>query len=57
LEHDVDFEAGELKMTMKKSLATFILASVAMLGMSGCYHHHRDYDHHPPPPPRDHDHY
>lgn len=43
-------------MTIRKSLATFILASVAMLGMSGCYHHDHDRDHHPPPPGMDHDH-
>ncbi len=43
-------------MTIRKSLATLILASVAMLGMSGCYHHDHDRDHHPPPPGLDHDH-
>jgi len=43
-------------MTIRKSLATFILASVAMFGMFGCYHHGHDRDHHPPPPGMDHDH-
>jgi hypothetical protein len=42
-------------MTIKRQLAVFLLASVAMLGLSGCYHHHHD-DHHPPPPGMDHDH-
>lgn len=44
-------------MTIKKRLAAFLLGSVAILGMSGCYHHHHHYDdHHPPPPGMDHDH-
>jgi hypothetical protein len=43
-------------MTIKKRLAAFLFASVAMLGVSGCYHHHHYDDHHPPPPGYDHDH-
>ena len=44
-------------MSIKKKLAALILASVAMLGTSGCYPHHHHYDdHHPPPPGIDHDH-
>ncbi len=44
-----------IRMTMKKKLAAFLLASMAMLGVSGCYHHHHYDDHHPPPPHMDHD--
>lgn len=41
-------------MRMKRQLAAFLLASVAVLGLSGCYHrHYHDHDHYPPPPPRD----
>jgi hypothetical protein len=43
-------------MIIKRQLAVFVLAGVAMLGLSGCYHHHHGYDHHPPPPGMDHDH-
>ncbi len=42
-------------MTMKKKLAAFLLASMAMLGVSGWYHHHHYDDHHPTPQHMDHD--
>jgi hypothetical protein len=52
-----EFQGGKFRMTMKKRLAAFLLASVATLGMLGCYHHRHHYDdHHPPPPGMDHDH-
>jgi hypothetical protein len=54
---DVDFEPGSrgVRMTIKKKLAAILLASVATLGASGCYHHHHyDHDHYPPPPPPGH---
>jgi hypothetical protein len=35
-------------MTIKKRLAAFLLASVAMLGAAGCYPHHHHYDDHHP---------
>jgi hypothetical protein len=45
-------------MMMKKQIASFLLASVAMIGLAGCYDHHHHHDHYPPPPPPPHrDHY
>jgi hypothetical protein len=49
-------QGGTFRMSIKKKLAAFLLASAAMLGVSGCYHHHHYDDHHPPPPGYDHDH-
>jgi hypothetical protein len=43
-------------MKLKKQIAALLFASVAMLGLSGCYDHHHHHDHYPPPPPP-HDHY
>jgi len=50
------FQGGKLRMSIKKKFAGFVLASVAMLGVSGCHHHDHYDDHHPPPPPVDHNH-
>jgi hypothetical protein len=44
-------------MKLKRQIAGLLFASVAMLGLSGCYHHHHDHDHYPPPPPPHGDHY
>jgi len=53
----MEVQGGKSKMSIKKKLAAFVLASVAMLVASGCDHHHHHYDdHHPPPPGMDHDH-
>lgn len=41
-------------MKMKRQFAMFVLASVAMLGLAGCYHRHHYHDHYPPPPPPGH---
>jgi hypothetical protein len=58
--HGMEFlrevQGGRSRMSIKKKVAAFLLASVAMLGVSGCYHHHHYDDHHPPPPGMDHDH-
>jgi hypothetical protein len=44
-------------MKLKKQIAVLIFASVALVGLTGCYHrHYHDHDHYPPPPPP-HDHY
>jgi hypothetical protein len=52
----MEFKGGKFRMSIQKKLAALLLASVAMLGVSGCYHHHHYDDHHPPPPGMDHDH-
>jgi len=57
MEFLMEVQGGKSKMSIKKKLAAFVLASVAMLVASGCDHHHHHYDdHHPPPPGMDHDH-
>jgi hypothetical protein len=57
MEFLMEFQGGKFRMSIKKKLAALLLASMAMLGTSGCYPHHHHYDdHHPPPPGIDHDH-
>jgi len=49
-------------MTRKLQIAALLLASVAMMGFTGCYqqryhdhHYGHDHDHHPPDMNHDHD--
>jgi hypothetical protein len=42
-------------MIRKEQIAALLLASVVMLGLTGCPHRRHHDDHHPPPPIEHHD--